>query len=149
MSAQSSAAVRGYFAANPTDAAADRAACFGLGDGATATEQRNFTLGTTTAANAVPSTWHGRWVRITPHGSTLYYYMAFAAGTCAAPPAATAAGASAATAGEGPIADGVTIEVRIPIPSNNGSVYFCRLGGTDSQSVQMVLADGTRGTTGE
>lgn len=149
MSAATSAVVKNFFAANPTDAAADRAACFGLGDGTTATEQRNFTLGTTSAANAVPSTWHGRWVRITPHGSTLYYYFAFAAGTCAAPPAATDAGASAATAGEGPITDGTTIEVRIPIPTNSGSVYFCRLGGTNTQSVQMVLADGTRGTTGE
>ncbi len=149
MTAQSSAAVRAYFSANPQDASADRAACFGMGDGTTVTEQRNFTLGTTSAANAVPLAWQGRYVRITPHGSTLYYYFAFAAGTCAAPPAASAAGASAATAGEGPIVDGVTTEVRVPIAANGGSVYFCRLGGTDAQSVQMVLADGTRGTTGE
>lgn len=149
MSAQTSAAVRAYFAANPQDAAADRAGCFGMGDGSTVTETRNFTLGTTTKANAVPSTWQGRYVRITPHGSTLYYYFAFAAGTCAAPPAATDAGASAATAGEGPIADNVTMEVRVPTAAAGGAVYFCRVGGTDAQSVQMTLADGTRGTTGE
>ena len=149
MSAATSAVVRSYFAANPQEASADRAGCFGLGDGSTATQQRNFTLGTTSAANAVPATWQGRWVRITPHGSTLYYYFALAAGTCAAPPAATDAGSSAATAGEGPIADGVTVEVRIPIAASGASVYFCRLGGTNTQSVQMVLADGTYGTTGE
>lgn len=147
----SAGAIRSNFAANPSLASDDRAACvLDSTLAAPLTTQRNFTLGTTSVSSVVPRDWWGRWVRITPHGSTLYYFFSLVTGqTCAAPPAATDAGASAATAGEGPGADNVTVEVRIPIPSAaQGDVWFVRLGGTNTQSVQMVLADGTVGTTG-
>ncbi len=134
--------------ANPTLAADDRAGCFG--DGTSSTNVLgNFSLTTSSKVNAIPVEAHGRYVRLLPLGSGLYYYFTFLeSATIALPPAATDAGARAATQGEGPYADGSVVEVRVPHPPSGGRVYFARIGDTASQSVQMVLADGTVGLTG-
>jgi hypothetical protein len=133
--------------ANPSIASDDRAACFG--DGTANTNAVNFTLTNTSKVNAIPSEFHGRFVRLLNSGSTMYYFFTFASGaTIATPPAATDAGARAATQGEGPYPDLSVVEVRVPHPPSGGAVYFARIGGTATQSVQMVLADGTVGLTG-
>lgn len=132
---------------DPRWAAADRAGAFG--DGTSATEVRNFTLTNVSKVQAIPANWCGRFVRMRPNGSTMYYYFTkLVSATIALPPAATDAGASAATQGEGPYADGEIVEVRTPYAATGETVYFCRIGGTASQSVQMTLADGTVGLTG-
>jgi len=134
-----------YLIAEPTIAADDRAACYGDGS-ANTNVLGNFTLTTSGETNVIPTEAHGRYVRILPNGSSIRYFFSFNSGaTIAASPAATQAGARAATQGEGPYADGSVIEVRVPYPPSGGRVYFCRLGGTASQSVQIVLADGTTG----
>lgn len=139
--------IRNHFSANPLYAAADRAAAFTDG---TASKLRRYSMGTAAVSGTVPSEFWGRFVRITPRGGTLtYQFSVGAAVTCTLPPAGTQNGATAAGAGEGPIADGATLEVRVPIPSAaQNSVYFNRIGGTDATNVEMVLADGTTGTTG-
>lgn len=134
--------------AEPVTATADRASCFG--DGVSNTNVLgNFSLTTSSKVDAIPVEAHGRYVRIRPAGSTLYYYFTFlSSATIALPPAATDAGARAITQGEGPFVDGSEIEVRVPHPPSGGRVYFCRIGGTAAQSCQLVLADGTVGLTG-
>lgn len=132
---------------DPRMAAADRAGNFG--DGTNNTNSINFTLTNTSKVNALPEEFEGRYVRIRPNGSTMYYFFTTASGaTIATPPAATDAGARAATQGEGPFADGEIIEVRVPHGATGETIHFARIGGTASQSVQITLADGTRGLTG-
>ena len=132
---------------SPQAAAADRAACFG--DGAANTNVVNFTLTNSSKVNAIPAEFHGRWVRLLNSGSTMYYYFTLlSSATIATPPAATDAGARAATQGEGPYPDLSVVECRVPHPPSGGVVYFARIGGTATQSVQMILADGTVGLTG-
>jgi hypothetical protein len=134
--------------ANPSLAADDRASCFGDGTNNT-NVLGNFTLTNTSKVDALPTEAHGRYVRLLNNGSTMYYYFTFlSSATIATPPAATDAGARAATQGEGPYPDGSVVEVRVPHPPSGGRVYFARIGGTASQSVQVVLADGTVGLTG-
>jgi hypothetical protein len=107
----------------------------------------NFTLTTATKVNEIPQEFWGRYVRLRPKGSNMYYYFTFKsdATVSAALPTATDAGAQAADQGEGPISDNEVVEARIPWPTNGAKVYFVRIGGTVTQSVQMTLADGTVG----
>jgi hypothetical protein len=132
----------------PLSAAADAAACYG--DGVASTNVLgNFTLDTTGKLNVIPTEAHGRWVRLLPTGSTLFYFFTFnASATVPSATAATDAGARAATQGEGPFPAEQVVEVRVPHPPSGGRVYFARLGGTASKSVMMTLADGTVGLTG-
>ncbi len=133
---------------NPQLASDDRAACYG--DGVASTNVLgNFTLTTTGELNVIPVEAHGRWVRLLPTGSTMRYFFTFnASASIPVTTAATAAGARAATQGEGPFPAEQVVEVRVPHPPSGGRVYFARLGGTASQSVMMTLADGTVGLTG-
>ena len=133
---------------NPTLAADDCAACYGDGS-ANTNVLGNFTLGTTGRVDVLPTEAHGRWVRILPTGSTLFFFFTF--NSSASVPVATAAtnaGARAATQGEGPFPAEQVISVRVPMPPAGGRVYFARRGGTDAQSVMITLADGTVGLTG-
>lgn len=129
--------------ANPVIQASDRSGAFG--DGTNATEMLNFTLTNVSKVNVLPVAWHGRYVRMRPVGADMNYYFTFDDGaTIAASPAASDAGASAATQGER-VPDGELFEVKVPWPPSGGRVYFARLGSVASQSVQVVLADGTVG----
>lgn len=132
----------------PLTAAADSAACYG--DGVANTNVLgNFTLDTTGKLNVIPVEAHGRWVRMIPVDSTMFYFFTFnASATVPSATAATDAGARAATQGEGPFPANEVVEVRVPHPPSGGRVYFARLGGTASKSVMMTLADGTVGLTG-
>jgi hypothetical protein len=132
----------------PLSAAADAAACYGNGVAST-NVLGNFTLGTTGVLSVIPVEAHGRWVRLLPTGSTMFYFFTFnASATVPSATAATDAGARAATQGEGPFPAEQVVEVRVPHPPSGGSVYFARRGGTNGQSVMMTLADGTVGLTG-
>ncbi len=132
---------------NPMIASHDVAANFG--NNVDSSNVRNFTLGTAAELNAVPDEWQGRFVRLKPNGSTLYYIFTSASGmTPTLPAAATAAGAGAVGQCEGPYADGSVVTVRVPKAASGSSIYFGRIGGTNTQSVQMILADGTYGLIG-
>jgi hypothetical protein len=133
---------------NPVVADADCAACFG--DGVSNTSVLgNFTLTTTGEINVIPVEAHGRWVRLLPTGSTMTYFFTFlSSASVPVATAATAAGARAATQGEGPFPAEQVVSVRVPHPPSGGRVYFARIGGTISQSVKMTLADGTVGLIG-
>ena len=134
--------------AEPETAAADAAACYGDGEANTSV-LGNFTLGTTGLVNVIPTEAHGRWVRLLPTGSTLFYFFTFnASATVPVATAATDAGARAATQGEGPFPAEQIVEARVPHPPSGGRVYFARRGGTAGQSVMMTLADGTVWLTG-
>lgn len=134
--------------ANPSLASDDRAANYGDGT-ANTNVLGNFTLGTTGLVNVIPVEAHGRWVRLLPTGSTLFYFFTFnASASVPVATAATDAGARAATQGEGPFPAEQVVEVRVPHPPSGGRVYFARRGGTNGQSVMMTLADGTVGLTG-
>lgn len=133
---------------NPLLAEADRASCYGDGV-ANTTVLGNFTLGTAGRVDVLPAESHGRWVRLLPTGSTLFYFFTF--NSSASAPTATAAtngGARAVTQGEGPFLADQVVEVRVPHPPSGGRVYFARRGGTDAQSVMVTLADGTEGVCG-
>lgn len=132
----------------PLMADADRAGCYG--DGVADTNVLgNFTLDTTGKLDALPVEAHGRWLRMLPTGSTLFYFFTFnASATVPAATAASDAGARAATQGEGPFPAEQVVEVRCPHPPSGGRVYFARRGGTAGQSVMVTLADGTVGLTG-
>ena len=133
---------------NPQLANDDRASCYGDGSANTSV-LGNFTLDTTGRLDVIPAEAHGRWVRLLPTGSTMFYFFTFNSG--ASVPVATAAtnaGARAATQGEGPFPAEQVVEVRVPMPPAGGRVYFARRGGTAGQSVMMTLADGTVGLLG-
>lgn len=137
-----------YLIANPLEADADCASCYGDGVASTSV-LGNFTLTTTGELNVIPVEAHGRWVRLLPTGSTMTYFFTFnASASVPVATAASAAGARAATQGEGPFAAEQPVSVRVPHPPSGGRVYFARIGGTISQSVKMTLADGTVGITG-
>jgi hypothetical protein len=135
-----------YMRANAQEAAADASANFG--DGVASSNCRNFTLGTTAATNVIPTEWQGRFVRLLPTGSTLYYGFFLTNVTPTLPATPSAAGAGAAGQCEGPYPAGEAQVFRVPKAAFGADVYFGRIGGTDAQSVQMILADGTVGLLG-
>lgn len=131
-------------------AANDRSMAYSDGVSTTATRMVNFTLTTATKVNEIPAEFYGRYVRLRPKGSNMYYYFTFKsdATVSAALPAATDAGTQAADQGEGPVSDNEVVEARVPWAATGSKVYFVRIGGTITQSVQMTLADGTVGLLG-
>lgn len=123
--------------------------------GVDSTDVINFTATTTSKVSAMPIGWAGEFVRIQPVGTDLYYYFVVtpppATGavtappnSVTAPPAATDAGAQSATQGE-LIKSGVVLDVLVPSCNPGGAVWFCRLGVTAAQSVQITKATGRPG----
>ena len=85
-----------------------------------------FTATTDTAANVVPKSWEGNFVRFTPIGGNLWYFFSSSA-TAEVDRAAlgTAAGNSAATVGYY-VPDGTVEEAIVPIAPVGGRIYFVR-----------------------
>lgn len=122
------------------------------------TDVINFTATTTTKISSMPGGWSGEFVRIQPVGTDMYYFwvvtpapatggLVAPANVCAAPPAATDAGAQAASQGE-LIKSGSILEIECPNCAPGGAVWFCRFGVTASQSVQITKASGRPGWNG-
>lgn len=113
-----------------------------------------FTATTASKVNAMPAGWAGKFIRIQPIGTDIYYFFAVTnnlngapvapSNTIALPPAATDAGAFAATQGE-LIKSGVVLALQCPNASVNQTAWFCRWGVTAAQSVQITKASGKPG----
>ena len=110
-----------------------------------------FTATTSSKVNSLPPGWSGKFVRIRPIGTDIYYYFVVTpnqtapANTIALPPAASDAGAFAATQGELVKAADPALAVQVPNAPPNGLVWFCRWGITAGQSVQITKASGRPG----
>ena len=125
--------------------AEDRKAAYG--NGTDVTDTLNFTLTSSSKTNVLPRGFYGQFVRMRPVGANMNYAFSHSATIAiAASPAATDAGASAATQGEY-VPDGELVEVEIPYAGPAGLVYFSRFGSAASQSVQLTKASGKPGGT--
>lgn len=131
--------------ANPITKAADRAGCYGNGT-ANTTVLGNFTIAATSKVNILPTECYGRFVRMIGTEAFDYYFTFTSGATIATGPAATDAGARAATQGESVAADTIC-EVCVPWPPSGGSVYLARIAtdGATTGDLQVTLADGTTG----
>lgn len=122
--------------------------------GVASTDVIMFTATTASKVNAMPAGWAGKFIRVQPIGTDLYYYFVVTnnvngaavapASSIALPPAATDAGAQAATQGE-LIKSGVVLALQCPNASVNQTAWFCRWGVTAAQSVQITKASGKPG----
>lgn len=131
--------------------AADRKGAANLDPtGATNTDVIMFTATTASKVNTMPQGFCGEFVRIQPIGTDIYYYWvitptpAAPAATIALPPAASDAGAQAATQGE-LVKSGAILEIECPNVPTGGAVWFCRWGVVAGQSVQITKASGKPG----
>lgn len=100
-----------------------------------------FTAGTTSAANAIPKEWHGRYVTIYATGDDVHFgFSADSSAEIDSGVTATAAGASTAVGGILP--NGLMYQRHVMVPGlrANQKVYFVRETPTGSATVYMELS---------
>jgi hypothetical protein len=98
-----------------------------FGDGVTATNVLYFDCGSASQANAVPSSWAGKYIKIKNDSANLacFFFSKNASATCEETIAAAAAGAASASLGDS-IAGGAVETVLLPYIAAGETLYFVR-----------------------